>query len=179
MGSGFVLSTSGLLFQACMEKVEKKQFQTKILSQGQANAITVISDILIGDPQLPEQVRLSIPLYVDAMLTQYVGDEQKEGFVNGFTNFTTVFSQQHDKNFVESPKEEQLNFLKDLENDFVKAQTPTFFGLAKQWIFEAFFQSEYGITNYLHYNPVPGTYLGCVDFNNIGKIAHSNDSFKL
>ncbi|GAB5476152.1 MAG: hypothetical protein Mars2KO_42510 [Maribacter sp.] len=179
MGSGIVLSTSGLLFQACMEKVEKKQFQTRILNQGQANAIVAISDILIADPQLPENVRLSIPLYMDAMLKDYVGSEQKKAFINGFNDFTTAFFRKHDKNFVESSKEEKLDFLKELENEFVQAETSTFYGFAKQWIFEGFFQSEYGITNYLEYNPVPETYLGCVNFDDVGKIAHSNDSFKL
>ena len=179
LGSSVIASASGLLMQSCMEKAKTTDLETIVLKKEDVTTIANITTHLIPDSGIPEAVKTAIPLYIDGTLVKYAGREQRQEFEIGMKDFTTNCTTSYGSEFVKCTPEEQFNYLKDLESDFVSAQGPTFYGTMKQWVFEAFFQTEFGITQYLSYNPLPGTYTGCVPLEQIGKIQHSNDAFKL
>jgi len=179
LGSGMIVSSSGLLMESCIAKVKEETVGTKLLSNVEVEIILGMVNHMIPDTKLPENVSLAIPFYLDLTLTEYVDKETRETFEQGFQQFQRACNDQYGTAFLDCTKEQQLEFLKKQELDFIESQQPTFFGMAKQWIFEAFFQTEFGITNYLVYDPIPGGYLGCIPTAQIGGIQHSNDVFKL
>ncbi len=179
MGSGVAVSSSGLLMQSCMEKARKETIQTTVLSSMEVEMINGIVHHMIPDPELPEDVSLAIPLYIDITLTEYVDGETKETFIKGIQELQRTCSGEYGIPFLDCSKDQQLELLKKQELEFIGSQQPTFYGMLKQWVFEAFFQSEFGVTNYLLYDPLPGGYKGCVPVAEVGRIQHSNDVFKL
>ena len=179
LGSSVIASASGLLMQSCMEKVKTTDLETIVLKKEDISTIANIIAHLIPDSGIPEAVKTAIPLYIDGTLEKYASREQRQEFEIGIKDFNTNCTNSYGSEFSKCTPEEQFNYLKDMESDFVSAQGPTFYGTMKQWVFEAFFQTEFGITQYLSYNPLPGTYTGCVPMEQMGKIQHSNDAFKL
>lgn len=179
LGSGMMVSSSGLLMQSCMEKAKEKNVQTEVLSAIEVDTLKAILQHLIPDNDLPEAIRLAIPMYIDGTLMKYTDQETKNTFEEGMIHFEEACTKEYGATFVDCAPVRQLEYLKKLESEFVKSEGPNFYGMVKQWIFEAFFQTEFGVTNYLVYDPLPGSYQGCVPMGNIGRIQHSNDAFKL
>lgn len=179
LGSSVIASASGLLMQSCMEKAKTTDLETIVLKKEDITTTADIITHLIPDSGIPEAVRTAIPLYIDGTLEKYSAIEQREEFEIGIKEFNANCTNSYGADFSKCTSEEQFNYLKDLESDFISSQGPTFYGTMKQWVFEAFFQTEFGVTQYLAYNPLPGTYNGCIPMEQIGKIQHSNDAFKL
>lgn len=174
-----MVSSSGLLMQSCMEKAKEKIVKTTLLSAVEVEVIKNVLKHMISDEDLPEDIVLAIPMYIDRTLTEYSNPEAKVSFDKGFKNFQQECHRTYGEAFSDCSPMQQLEYLKKLESDFVTSETPTFYGTLKQLIFEAFFQTEFGVTNYLAYNPLPGGYEGCVPMGDIARIQHSNDAFKL
>ena len=178
-GSGIMASSSGLLMQSCIEKVKNKTLDTKVLTDQDIAMLDDIIQHLVPDSEVPEEIKLAIPLFIDTTLADYSHSDQVRTFKEGMQKFNTDCETKNGSVFINCTKNQQLDYLKKQESNFVTSNTPTFYGSLKQWTFEAFFQTEYGITNYLLYNPLPGTYSGCVPMKEMGRIQHNNDSFKL
>ncbi len=178
-GTSVMISPSGWLMQSCMEKVKEHELETSVLEIADITLLNGIVAHLIPDKGVPEEVRGAIPLYIDGILAAYSSVEQHQEFKEGIKDFNADCESENGNRFVDCSTDQQLVYLKKLESVFVQSNETNFYGKIKQWVFEAFFQTEFGITNYLDYNPMPGTYFGCVPLEAIGKIQHNNDAFKL
>ena len=178
-GIGLSLATSSSVFQSCIDSEPTDSWQPKFLKAEDVDLVDGVVNILIPDEEVPAKVRAAIPKYVDAILTDYSPAEAREKFSDGLNLFNASCTDMHMKEFIACDKEQKISFLKKEEEAFVQATEPTFFGDLKKMVFEAFFQTEIGVKQFLSFNPTVDQFAGCIPFEEVGKIQYSSNSFSL
>ena len=83
------------------------------------------------------------------------------------------------KAFLNCNEDEKLTFLKNEEVRFIESGTPTYFGTVKQMVYQVFFNTEVGVTQYLKFNPLLGKFSGCVPLAEVNGIIYSNLNFSM
>ncbi len=178
LGTGLTLTTSTTLLQSCLQDT-KETWEPKFLSKEIARLVGEVVYLLIPDPDIPNSIKNVVPKYIDTVLLDYTGKEEQDKFIKEVNAFDSRCKKIMGKDFIACNDDQKITFLKKEEKHFVESREPTFYGTLKQMIFESFFRTEYGITQLLHFEALPGSYSGCIPMSDIGRIQHSNDVFKL
>lgn len=179
IGTGLSFSTIAAILQSCTNQPAENAWKPEFLSEELTNVLTIMSEILIPTEQVSGAVDLLIPQYIDSILKDFTTAGQQQGFLSGFEEFKSNCMNQYHQDFLSCPPQQQLDFLKSEEKRFVESPEPSFFGTVKLLTYEVFFYSEVGVTQYLKYEPVPGTYEGCVPLSSVNGTWFSNDMFSL
>ena len=173
---GTALTTS-FLHSCVWEKKETLSWVPQFLEHKHALMAKQITHVLIPDPEVPENIKNTIPQRLDVILQEYTQKDAQNSFIEGMVEMEKRSLEFIGKEFSNANLEEKTRFLKEEEKKFVASDTPTFYGDLKQMIFETFFQTEYAVTQLLYFDALPGGYDGCVPFEEIGRIQHSNDIY--
>ena len=176
--TGLTLSTFSGLFQSCLD-TNDLDWKPKILEKNMVSQITEMVKILLPDEEISLAIKKAMPKYIDVVMDIYNTKETQSSFKSSAVEFESLCQKTFNKKFTSCTSEEKLTFLQTEEKRFVTANQPSFFGYIKEYTFQAVLQTETGLRQFLNFNPVPGTYDGCIPFEEIGKIQHSNDSFKI
>lgn len=181
IGAGITTTISTSILQSCIEKVDKYDWQPQFLSYEGVRTIDDIARILIPDQEVPETTKKLIPKYIDTILAEYTARDQLDAFEMAFEEFNTLSIEEkdNDKGFLESSAKEKLSFLKSEEKRFLENVEPTYFGTIKILVYEVFFNTEVGVTQYLKFNPLQGKFIGCVPFSEVDGIIYSSMNFSL
>lgn len=179
IGAGLSFATTTSILQSCADKPAEKTWKPEFLSEELTNVLGAISEILIPVEQVPEAAGLQIPRYIDTILKDFSPPGEQQAFLKGFDQFKSDCQDQCSNDFLNCPRQQQLDFLKNEEKKFVENPVPNFFGTVKLLTYEVFFNTEVGVTQYLKYQPVPGTYEGCVPLSEVNGTWFSHDMFTL
>ncbi len=178
-GAGLTISTGTAFLQSCLQDKRGIDWEPKFLSSDGALLVSDITNILIPDTDIPDTVKALIPRYLDVVLLDYSQKEEQDNFTNGIKAFNLHCEKTTGTIFTDCNTEQKVVFLKKEERHFIESVQPTFYGTLKQLIFESFFQTEYGTTQLLGFNPLPGGYSGCVPMSDTKHIQFNYGTFKL
>ncbi|MCP4977478.1 MAG: gluconate 2-dehydrogenase subunit 3 family protein [Maribacter sp.] len=179
IGAGITVTISSSILQSCADKADKYDWQPQYLTSEGVSTVDQIAHILIPDEEVPEATKKLIPKYIDTILAEYTPKEQQTAFETAFEEFNSLSASTTGKGFLKSSVEEKLSFLKNEEKRFLENGQPTYFGTVKQLVYEVFFKTEVGVTQYLIFNPLPGKYHGCVPLSEVNGIIYSGFNFSL
>lgn len=112
---------------------------------------------------------------IGTFMKVYVSDcyteKDQQIFKEGFAKIDEASQKSYDKNFMELSPDEKTNILVAIDKEAtmhkknLKPDEPNhFFSMMKQLTIFGYFTSEVGATKSLRYDPVPGSYEGCVDY---------------
>lgn len=128
----------------------------------------------IGDTILPatDESLGAKAAHIGAFMKTIVNDCYSEGeasiFVDGLSKIEEGSMKEFGESFLSLSKEERLSLLTQFDEKarkFKSLQTPHFFTMLKELTVWGYFTSEVGATEALRYNPVPGSFEGCIPYN--------------
>jgi len=134
-------------------------------NMAQIERLRAISNVIIPTTDTPGALEADIANDMAIHVNSNFTEERKALFVQGLDDLETRSINQYDKGFIELGLSEQEALLTEIANE--KGEH-NFFGTSKYLTKYLFFTSEVGATQVLNHNPIPGEYMGCIDYKDIG-----------
>jgi gluconate 2-dehydrogenase gamma chain len=140
------------------------------LTAEQGALVSEVAEIIIPKTDTPGAKDVGVPGFIDQMVNECFQKEDQDKFLNGLKAFDEDAKKEYGDAFVELDAEQQTAFVKKVHDAAVNSEeTDRPFILAlKELTMLGFFTSEAGATQVLQYNPVPGSYNGCVPLSEAG-----------
>ena len=136
----------------------------------QAAIVTEIAEIIIPKTDTPGAKDVGVPGFIDQIVQECFSKEDQDKFVNGLKALDDEAKKETGDSLMDLDAEERAAFIKKVHDTAVNAEggdRPFILSL-KELTMLGYFTSEPGATQVLQYNPVPGTYKGCVPLNEAG-----------
>lgn len=142
----------------------------------QARLVTALADIILpADEHGPGAAELGVPAFIEEMIWHVHEPGSRGRFLEGLEAFDALAGEQSDSRFLEINPEEQRLYAEEQNRKMVQWQGEGmpeelhFFRTMKELTLAGYFTTEVGATQVLQYEPVPGSYDGCVPLEEIGK----------
>lgn len=157
---------SQILLSGC--KSEPRQPTDGLLSQDDILLLDEIGEtILPATPSSLGAKAAQIGQFMNVMVTDCYDEKEQAIFITGLKEVEKRSKSQFSKGFVKLSPEQRLVLLDSFDKEATKTQEdapPHFFTQIKDLTLTGYFSSEPGVTQALRYNPVPGNFIGCLDY---------------
>ncbi|HCZ35939.1 MAG TPA: hypothetical protein DHV26_08435, partial [Cytophagales bacterium] len=167
MGAAVSATALAGIMQGCKATPELT-YVPSFFTEEQARIISELAQTIIPKTDTPGAKEAGVPGFIDQILKECYKKEDQDKFITGLTEFEAAAKAAHGDSFIYLDPEKQLAFVK-VQNEVavtaVKAdpsQPRPFILSAKELTLLGFFTSEPGATQVLQYEPVPGSYKGCI-----------------
>ena len=162
---GSTLSSSLMLgaLSGCNEEVSL-DWTPKALTPREVRLTSVLAEQILPATSTPGAKKARIEQFIDNMVEGYLTEAERSVFKTGLAWLAK-------RKFDRKTPERQVSLVEKLVEEARKepqSQPKPFFLLAKEMVLLGFFTSEVGATEVLHYDPVPGGYLGCKPLQEVG-----------
>jgi hypothetical protein len=134
------------------------------LTTEQGALVSEVSEIIIPKTDTPGAKEVGVPGFIDQMVSECYSKEDQDKFINGLKAFDDEAKKEYGDPFIELSPEDQAAFVKKVHDTAVNSdekERPFILAL-KELTMLGFFTSEVGASQVLQYNPVPGSYKGCI-----------------
>ena len=140
------------------------------LTAEQGTLVSELAEIIIPKTDTPGAKDVGVAGFIDQMVNECYSKEDQDKFLNGLKAFDEEAKKEHGDIFSDLDAEQQVAFVKKIHDAAVneKGDDRPFILTLKELTMLGFFTSEVGATQVLQYNPVPGSYNGCVPLNEAG-----------
>lgn len=142
----------------------------KFLNAGEVALLSVLAQTIIPKTQTAGAVEAGVPETLQDLLSNWGDDNVRLYWREGFTTLSAELEQLAGQDFTKVSTTQRQNILGKYDdaanNDALNHQ---FYLDMKQTIATAYYMSEPGASEELHYDPVPGDWRGDVPFSEIGK----------
>ena len=144
------------------------------LTLEQARLVDVVAELIIPATDTPGARQAGVPQFIDSALANYCEKSQSDLLRTGLDRMDADARAAHGDVFVALAPQQQVQLLAgyDREAALVRSQTsdqPHFFSALEDLVTIGYFTSEPGATVALQYDPMPGTYRGCVPLSEVGR----------
>ena len=168
--TGGALST---IVQSCRAE-DKLSWTPEFFSPIEAREITSMIDVLLPKTETPGAIELNVEVIVDRLMAQTLIPEDQAHVKEGLKAFMNHCKEEYGDAFAKLSTEDQKKALAELaqsSNTFnpsiwgltIGEQPPIdFFRRLKQFALIGYFSSEEIGLNHLVYDPIPGSYEGCI-----------------
>lgn len=149
-------------------------FAPKFFSEEDAWLVADLAEVILPETDTPGAKAVGVPAYIDNMLAGYYGEKDQARFREGLEAFKAEVAETYKKPFYRLEPEAQLEITEKIHNEAVIAIRPPgegapFILMMKELTITGFYTSEIGATEVLTYATVPGAYLGCIPYDEVGK----------
>lgn len=125
--------------------------------EGTVETIGEIVDLIIPPTQTPGAKELGVHLFVLLMVKDCSDKKEQEAFASGVRKLNELAQQQHGKSFIQCDNDAKISLVKTSQNEL-----KSFFTTVRKYTIQGYTTSEYFMTNIIPYQPVPGSFHGCV-----------------
>lgn len=173
MGAAVSATALAGIMQGCKATPELT-YVPSFFTEEQARIVSELAQIIIPKTDTPGAKEAGVPGFIDQILKECYKKEDQDKFITGLTEFEAAAKAAHGDSFVYLDTEKQLAFVKAQNEAAVTAvkadpsQPRPFILMAKELTLLGFFTSEPGATQVLQYEPVPGSYKGCIPLSEAG-----------
>jgi len=143
----------------------KPSFMTK----EEVSLVEEVAERIIPETETPGARKALVHRFIDrAIGTNYEQEEQNK-FREGLKLFNARSQQKHGVDFVTCTPEQMDEVLQSLADESrALSGDDHIWPAMKGMVATAFFTSEVGMTQVLKYDPVPGEWIGCIDYDEVG-----------
>jgi len=133
----------------------------------QNETVATIAELIIPKTDTPGARDAGVPAFIDVMVAEWAGDEERKMFTAGLANVDTRARAMFAKDFIACTPEQQTQLLTTLDAELArlrdtKADTSKNFLAGMKWLtLTGYYTSEVCATSELHYRVVPGRYEPC------------------
>ena len=176
---GYAVSVSAVsdLLISCQNEA-KLVWKPVFLSNNQANTIAEMAETILPKTATPGAKDLGVPQFIDKMLKELLTEADQKEFVEGIESLDERCKKDYGKVFVKCEQMQKEEILTKLDKEaskfppnlwgIVLVEKPDpiiFFRRMKSLTLMGYFTSEKVGKEILRYDPVPGTYIGCMPLN--------------
>ena len=160
------------------KKDAKLTWKPVFLSNNQANTMAEVAETILPKTSTPGAKDLGVPQFIDKMLKELLTEKDQKEFVAGIESLDERCNNDYGKAFAECEQKQKEEILTKLDKEAAKfppnlwgivldpKPAPiTFFRRMKSLTLMGYFTSEKIAKEVLVYDPVPGTYIGCMPYN--------------
>ena len=156
-------------------KLVETQTAPRTLNAHQNATVKVMADLLIPKTDTPGASDVGVSEFVDLMLTEWYDEPDRSRFLNGLGEVDLRTQALFGTNFIEASADRQGEILTWLGQKMtaevpplLRPRTPhagskNFYSMFRQLTLTAYYTSEAGATNALHYEIIPESHSGCVE----------------
>ena len=139
----------------------------RALNAHQNETVATIAELIIPKTDTPGAREAGVPAFIDVMLADWAGDDQRQMFTAGLANVDERSRALFGKEFVACSEAQQTQILTDLDAELARLRdtksdaSKNFFQAMKWLTLTGYYTSGVGATTELHYRVVPGRYEPC------------------
>jgi len=151
------------------------QAAPRTLNSHQDATVRAMAEMILPRTETPGAADVGACEFIDLMLTEWYEQEARERFLQGIADLDGRAITLFGKNFVECPADQQAVMLEELgermtaeadrEGDLRAAESGSaggsFYAMLRRLVLTAYYTSEEGATDELHFEIIPGRYDGC------------------
>lgn len=133
----------------------------KLLDPTQSRILAEMVDTLIPVSDTPGAKALGVPDFVQKMVADCYEAPVQQNLKTGLEAVEAITKAKFNQSFVTCDAAQRMEVLKQIETS-PDTGTKDFYSLVKNLTIQGYTTSEYVMTKFLHYNPIPGHFYGCV-----------------
>jgi gluconate 2-dehydrogenase gamma chain len=143
----------------------------RFLAAEQLQTVATLADIIIPTTDTPGARAAGVHHYIDALLAGYFAKTHREAFMRGLAEVDQRAQQRGFDHFVAADPKTQLAIATAMDAEAYgdDEQQAAFFREFKELTLVGYYTSKIGATQELAYQPIPGTYKGCVSYKSLGR----------
>ena len=134
---------------------------TVFLSPHLDAVLTEVVDTIIPQTDTPGAKALHVQTFIQKMVTDCYEKDVQTAFANGLKKVDQTAHEQYSKPFAACDTAQRLMVLETIEQA-PETALKEFYKLVRQLTIQGFTTSEYVMTKFYNYQPIPGHYYGCV-----------------
>jgi len=140
------------------------------LTTDQMSLVAEIVERIIPKTNTPGAKDAKVHEFIDRAIENTFTEEEASQFKSGLNMFNTMSEDKFTKNFVSLTENEKDDILTALVADFKSKDSsePHIWPAIKGLAITGYFTSEIGAKQNLKYDPIPGEWIGCVDYEEVG-----------
>ncbi len=173
MGAAVSASAMAGILNGC-KAAPDLNYKPVFFTEEQARLVSELAEMILPKTDTPGAKDVGVPNFIDKVLIQCYNKEDQDRFIAGLTAFDEESKMNYGDSFIYTKPEDQVTLIKKtLETAIAeKKENPTakrpFILMAKELTMLGYFSSETGATKVLQYEPVPGSYKGCIPLSEAG-----------
>ena len=164
LAAGVMLSTEWL---SIVDGVRPAAQATR-LSAAQASLAGAIADRIIPRTDTPGAADVGVPAFIDLLYGDFMTPAEQKLLTDGLDGVEAAAKSAHSASFASLAADRQDALLRGIAKA-EEGREQGFFRLIKSATILGYFTSEPVGRNVLHYDPVPGSYDGCVPIDQVGR----------
>ena len=189
LGGALSASTMAAVMSGCKPSTTTPDWLPEHLAPDQANTVAEIAERIIPTTSTPGAKTAMVDRYIDSYLKDVATQEIQAEFNAGLSELEGVAKTKFKKRFVELSDVDKDVVLREIAGAPNKRQTDAeraaelanegersitmndqerFFNLMRELTITGYFTSEIGATQALKFDPIPGDYVGCVPYAEVG-----------
>ena len=181
MGYAITGSTVAALMQSC-ESGPKLSWTPAVLSKSQAQTLSALIDRILPRTATPGGLDVGTDQFIDKILASAFPENIQKGFAVGLDAFNEEAKSMQGKDFIkleDSKKDEVVRAFEEKSGplpgvlwayNFADGNDFPFYRMMKELALLGYFHSEKIGKEVLAYDPIPGSYQGCIDYGDVGKV---------
>jgi glucoside 3-dehydrogenase (cytochrome c) hitch-hiker subunit len=138
------------------------------LAPAQAVTLAAAADRILPRTDTPGAVDVGVPAFVDRLYGEFMTPAEQKLLAQGLQEIDAAAKSAHGAGFPTLTTTQQDAVLRAVATA-QQGKDPSSFGLIRSATVLGYFTSEQVGRNVLHYDPVPGTYNGCVPIDQVGR----------
>jgi hypothetical protein len=168
--SGGVVSA---VLGGCKPRSPAGSWTPRTLTSDQDALVVEIAERILPATETPGATDARVNEFVDTLLTDWLGDAERDRFLDGLTALDAEAVRRFDRPFVDLSQERQIALLEPLDVEAAELRRAAagareevdempFFGLMKEMTLVGYYTSEIGMVEELQHTGFTGTFDGCV-----------------
>ncbi len=142
----------------------------KFLSKHHFQMNKRLVDLIIPESDTPGALTANVHQFIDIMLDGWAASDTQLRFLNNFNNIDRRSLAMTGKTFTDANRIQQIKLLEVLDKEsFSDNGTDVFFREFKALVVFGYYSSEEGASVELRYDRIPGGYIGCLLFSEVGR----------
>ena len=130
-----------------------------VLDEHQDHTVTTIAELIIPETDTPGARAARVNEFVDLMLAEWVGEEERTEFLEGLADVDVRSVAAYGTAFVDATADQQVSVLTELDNEATARDH--FFARMKWLTLYGYYTSEIGQTKEVQAMIIPGRYDPC------------------
>ena len=142
-----------------------------LFSNDQARIVTALADVILPADDSPSASDLGVPKFIETMVDEVYSEVQQREFLEGLDKFADDYRADIQSEFADGNDTDKYDFTY-YQNRLAVEEDPArnpFFLSFKELTLLGYFTTEVGASEVLRYQAVPGSYEGCIPYDEVGK----------
>jgi gluconate 2-dehydrogenase gamma chain len=150
----------------------------RFFTPAEGAAATAMAEQILPRTDTPGAIDVGVPAFIDRMMADYYGASQQGVLRAGLARAEADALAKHQKPFAQLSAEQQIALMQGYDAEAYQqaratqadpSAQPHFFRIMKELTTLGYFTSEYGASQYLRYEPVPGPWRADIPYSEVGR----------